>query len=287
MSDRVIGFLRFSVVTDTHKEGYRSTRNRPTQEALQTILAPSRLAQRLKLFQTMPLASLAAQTDKDFEIKLVTSEHLPHDIKSALYDLAATHAFLEISELPVNASVGEHFRSFVRTGERTITFRIDDDDALNPEHIADLRTLAAGKDERVLTSPNGIYVQPEGDMLLVERVHYPSNAFGIGYVSTSGNTIWSIGNHSQIPTSQMEQHPRKNAWIRSTHAGSDSGARVEGGGKLDRYLPGDLATMLPEYDYIDFNRLHAELGDAPTEVKTAGLARFRARVARFAARLAG
>lgn len=263
MPDRVIGFLRFSVVTESHKAGYRSTRDRSVEDAISTILDASRLSQRLKLFQTMPLASLARQTDMDFEIKLVTSTLLPDAIKTELYSVASRHTFISISELELHDSVGDHFRSFLRDGERTISFRIDDDDALNPDHVADLRKLADGVDDRVLTLPNGVYLQPEGDSFLVQRIHYPNNAFGIGYVSSAGKSIWDLGSHGKLPESLMEQHPRPDAWLRSIHAGSDSGARVGATGDIKRYRPDEMKSAFPAYDFVNFKRLHEELGAAP------------------------
>ncbi len=263
MPDRVIGFLRFSVVTETHKAGYRSTRDQSVEDAINTILDPKRLSQRLKLFRTMPLASLANQTDMDFEIKVVTSSRLPDAIKSSLYSIASDYQFIQISELGVHDSVGDHFRSFIKDSERTISFRIDDDDALNPSHIHDLRDLANGVDDRVLTSPNGVYLQPEGDKFLVQRIHYPNNAFGIGYVSSSGKSIWDLGSHGKLPESLMQQHQRPDAWLRSIHAGSDSGARVGATGSIERYRPDEMKSQFPTYDCVNFVRLHEELGEAP------------------------
>lgn len=255
MTDRVVGYVRFSVVTQTHKRGYQQTRDVSVDEALKTMLAPERIRQRLRFLELMPLASLASQTDKDFEVILLTSTHLDAASRDVLRDIESRLSFLQVVELGLDDSVADFIAGTVTAGTRTISFRLDDDDAVHPDHIASLRAAAVGRDECVLSAPDGLYVQAHGTGFLVKRKHYVTNAYGIGYVSGGGSTIWTHGNHSTIAGEVAVSNPAPEAWIRSVHAGMDTRDRLHP--RTSRFVEAEqMAAMLPAFGFIDFDRYH-------------------------------
>jgi hypothetical protein len=251
----IVGFMRFSIVSETHKIGYRATRDKTTDEALATILAPRRIENRLSLVETMPLASLTAQTDPDFVLHILISTELQAAYKERIYAFSERMPHLRVTEIGVYDEVKERMRSLIVAGKPTVTFRLDDDDAVGAHHVADLRALAVPEHEGMfLSNPHGLYVQPEGDHLIVQEVTYVHNAFGIGFLSSRGETVFGAGAHNQtsVPVATGD---RPRAWVRSIHATSDS---------REKFMPGIAATALrpeayPEYSFIDFSALRASL----------------------------
>lgn len=260
---KVIGIMRFSVVTESHKRGYKAVRDKSLEEALDTVLNPERVARRMELVEIMPLASLSAQTDKDFVLYMLISTELQQQFKNRVYELEANLDYLRVIEVGVNDDVQAHLRELVNKGEMTVTFRLDDDDAVGPHHIEDLRAMAVPENEgKLLSNPAGVYVMPKGGRLVMQEVSYPNNSYGIGYLSTQGKTVFSAGSHSDFRLATTATGDRKHAWIRSIHGDSDSGSPMKRGLPI---VPLDPAT-LPDYGFVDFEAL----GNSLTAAKVKG-----------------
>jgi hypothetical protein len=251
----IVGFMRFSIVSESHKRGYQATRDKTVEEALGTVLNPERIENRLRLVEIMPLASLSAQTDPDFVLHLLISTELRAPDKARVYALSERRPYLRVTEIGLQDDVQQRMRSLLVAGEPTVTFRLDDDDAVGAHHVADLRALATPDNEgKFLSNPRGLYVQPGRDGLVVQDVTYVHNAFGIGFLSSRGETVFGAGAHNQtaVPVA-IGDRPR--AWVRSIHAASDS---------REKFMPGIPAVPLrpelyPEYAFIDFPALRASL----------------------------
>jgi hypothetical protein len=251
----IVGFMRFSVVTKSHKRGYKATRDKTVAEALATILEPARIENRLRLVETMPLPSLSAQTDPDFVLHMLISTELQPAYKARLYELAGGLRYLRIVEIGLHDDVQERVAALLVPGEPTVTFRLDDDDAVGVHHVEDLRRLAVPDNEGCfLSHPNGIYVQPVGDQLFVQEVTNLHNAFGIGYLSSKGETVFHAGAHNQAGVGvAVSERPR--AWARSIHSASDSGEEFMRGAPAVALRP----ELFPEFAFIDFEKLRANL----------------------------
>jgi hypothetical protein len=268
----IVGLMRFSVVTETHKKGYAATRDKTVEEALATILDPARIENRLRLVETMPLASLSAQTDSDFILHMLISTALQAEYKERIYALLERLPYLRITEIGLQDNVRDRMGELIVVGEPTVTFRLDDDDAVGPHHIEDLRALATPENEGCfLSNPDGLYVQPEGDHLVVQEVTYVQNAFGIGYFSSIGESVFHKGKHN-VSTVRVATGNRPRAWVRSIHAASDS---------REQFMPGSPAVPLkpadyPEFAFIDFEALRANL----SPIKKASFLKRAARKAR-------
>lgn len=256
---KIIGIMRFSVVTESHKRGYKAVRGLSLDEALATVLDPERVARRMALVEIMPLASLSAQTDKDFVLYMLISTELQPQFKERIYELESELDYLHVIEVGVREDVQAHLRALVKKGAPTVTFRLDDDDAVGPHHIADLRALATPDNEgKLLSNPDGVYVMPKGGKLVMQEVSYPNNSYGIGYLSSAGKTVFSVGSHSEFNLDSTAIGERKHAWIRSIHGDSDSGSPMK------RHLPvRELEpASLPDYGFVDFQALGLSLSEA-------------------------
>lgn len=91
-----------------------------------------------------------------------------------------------------------------------------------------------------------------GGRLALQRVRYPRIACGIAFHTRVGATIFDQRNHAAIPEVDLRLHPRPDAWIRSVHAGSDSGTPLQAGRPFTTVSFQDAAGMLPDYGGIDF-----------------------------------
>jgi hypothetical protein len=142
--NQIVGLIRFSLVTTgSFYPGF------DTVEAMSAFLFdPARLERRFRLFEALCLPCLKRQTDQDFTCVILTAADLPRPWADRLADLLAGCPWARIVPVaPMN-----HYKA-VRTAFDTVeaegfthrtTFRLDDDDAVDPAHIARLRRLAAG-----------------------------------------------------------------------------------------------------------------------------------------------
>jgi hypothetical protein len=253
---RIVGILRFSVLTEGSKS-YKTIKDKTLAEAMAGLFDPDRLDRRCLLAKTMPLASLDAQTDMDFELVVRISALLPQAYKEQVYEMARARAYMRVVEFATDGSRTVEDTKPITAGP-TITFRIDDDDALNRHYIEDLRVLAVPENlGKVISCPNGVYVQPHRrpDRMIVGDVLYKNNAFGLAFYGADGKTIFDKGGHSRIDRHPMIMLDRSRAWVRSIHQGSDSGAGLKVESQYERVLVRDMKTFLPEYAHLDFTDL--------------------------------
>jgi len=256
MSERVeiLGLMRFNVVlSSAAKWGWKATQGRSVEEIAALILDPKRIETRLRLARALPIASLAQQTDRDFTLYMMVSSLLPATLKAQLAELEAEFPFIRVVELDPSASLRGTISSLIPAGRPCITFRLDDDDAVGPHHVADLRSMAVtDNEESVLSFPEGVYMAREGGKLTFQQVHYPTNAYGIAFYSRVGASIFDQRNHAKLSEGKMRTNPRPNAWIRSLHADSDSDTRLRSGVRTWSVVPARIVPGLPEYDGLDF-----------------------------------
>lgn len=249
----IVGFMRFSIVLNNGTNAWKSTREQSVSHALATILHPDRLKERLQLAIEMPFMSLAAQTDQRFTFWVLTSSEMPNEIKALLADAVSLHPFLRIKELALEDDLSSVCESLISQGQPTITFRLDDDDAVHPEHVADLRKRAISENlGRVISAPSGLYVERQGQKLAFQEMSYINNAYGIAYFGADGSTIFHQGAHSDTPAEKIVVNDRKHAWIRSIHAGSDSGSRQRMARKVVKVNPAEAGAYFPAYSAINF-----------------------------------
>lgn len=138
---QVLGLCRFSYPSEPGAFSYTA----PTIEALREVLyEPSRLTQRLFFFEQLVLPGLKAQTDPDFTVLLIAGDQLPRDVRAGLDALVAEVPQVKTLYLPEGQT---HRKVCIQamldhrdTAESVVLeFRIDDDDAIAPDFVAQTR----------------------------------------------------------------------------------------------------------------------------------------------------
>ncbi|MFW8596345.1 putative rhamnosyl transferase [Cribrihabitans neustonicus] len=139
---QVIGLCRFSYPAI----GGFQIKHASIEERTAYLYSTARLAERFRLFETVALPSLRAQTDPNFELIVVTGDSLPAEHRDRLHALTADMPQVRILAEPP----GQHRPVMKRIlnaarrepAEPCLQFRHDDDDAISVDFIERLRQTA-------------------------------------------------------------------------------------------------------------------------------------------------
>lgn len=238
MKQQIIGLVRFSYPA---LSGF-TVKPDDMDRLERDLYSAARLEARFHLFERLTIPSLAAQTDGDFTLGVLVGQDFP---KWARDRLEATLAPLRDARVIPLAPL-HHYpatqRAFARMLSDDIThltsFRLDDDDAMDRDHVARLRRWSHGLQGLLgqqasfcMGSNRGYFLSldPNGNEIfdVVEKL-----PLGIGLAMTSPvETRENIfrRNHRLLPqfytTFTEAETP---AFIRTVHAGNDSSAHVSG-----------------------------------------------------------
>ncbi|MGB3407476.1 MAG: glycosyltransferase [Jannaschia sp.] len=140
--NQIIGVMRFSYPA---AEGFAVSQM--DEAALEAHLYDeARLTQRFLYLETITIPSLAAQTDMDFRLVILSGTSLPMRWRKQLRDLEDTYDWIKVVLLDRMGALAAAKRSFRRGTDEGTThitgFRIDDDDAVAVDYIARTRDLA-------------------------------------------------------------------------------------------------------------------------------------------------
>lgn len=139
---QMVGVCRFSVLTTDFTTQKRGT----PEEIADRIFQPGPIELRFRLFEELTWATLSRQTDMDFQLVILTSAEMPKVYQDRLRDLVAGFTNVQVWAAPID----RHYRllrtAFDRiepdnTGHR-LSFRIDDDDAVDLEMVARSKLVA-------------------------------------------------------------------------------------------------------------------------------------------------
>ncbi len=248
----IIGVTRFNVVTGGRGARFNATDGSKPEDAVRTILHPDRIRKRLDLFRAIPMRSFQAQTDRDFRVLVLISSALGEPFKQELRDLQRAHPFLMVDEVALDGDVRAAASARLAQGRPTVTFRIDDDDALNPDFVADLRRTALKNEVgQVISFENGFNLGAGRGRLAFQEVRRVNNAQGLAYFSDDGKSIYSLGSHGKIERFPIVVEGRRRAWMRALHDHSDSGARISKKLPVTYMPPEFLRDYAPEFDFLD------------------------------------
>ncbi|MEM7061355.1 MAG: glycosyltransferase [Pseudomonadota bacterium] len=141
---KTVGLVRFSVLTPD----YYAARFPTLEETAQHLFSSERMDLRFRLFEQLCLPSLVRQTDRDFDMIVLTAESMPEVYLSRLIDL--------LDPLPNfhcrPVGTGNHYKSvqdgYNSVGRDDVThrilFRLDDDDAVDMNFVKRTKRLARG-----------------------------------------------------------------------------------------------------------------------------------------------
>lgn len=211
MSSRIVGICRFAFVGKGDWIGMSSpsvvTDSARQQAQARRLFAPDRMRLRLHTLRHICLASLAGQSDQDFDFIVLSSAIMPADQQAALAQVCA--ALPQVRLVFSDAtSTEEALRPLLldiarRHGGPALQFRLDDDDGLGAGYVAALRMNArrvAGQPRYALSFPRGISVVTyEGRPPGFWRFWRPFNASGAAArLLAPGRSIFAV-NHFELP----------------------------------------------------------------------------------------
>ena len=139
---QVIGLCRFSYPAI----GGFQVAHESVEERKAYLWAPHRLEERFRLFETIALPSIKAQTDPDFHLIIVIGDDFPAPYVERLAALVEDLPQAEIQPHPP-AHMRTIMKEIMQTarmfpGDPCLQFRFDDDDAVAVDFIASLRSAA-------------------------------------------------------------------------------------------------------------------------------------------------
>ena len=206
------------------------------------LFAEDRISNRMSLFAKIPLPSLAAQSDQNFHLFILTSEDLPEWAINILAETAAESLALE--QFTILAAPVGNARTFLRKfmtkryGKRPVMQTVlDDDDGLAVDFLASTRvemSLLASIDQpmamRFVSYANGFGLDlGDGDAAEYSlfRHRYPYINLGLTMASPSdGQNVFSI-NHRYAPRKNPCRLVRGvPMYVRTIHQANDSRVSV-------------------------------------------------------------
>lgn len=178
----ITGYCRFSWLgaSDTGRE------IADVEAAQVKLWNAERMAIRFHLFEHLTLPCLAAQTDQDFRMVVVTSPEMPDIYHQRLEHVTAPHKFIEIlntAERHIAYAIRPIMLERLDGEEKATHFRLDDDDALASGYIARLREISPRLHARTAISfPRGVAGLTDGKAAKHAPMFKSFIAIGLAYV---------------------------------------------------------------------------------------------------------
>lgn len=229
----IIGTTRFSVDPSSI---IRDRRSIDLDKARLIIYDSNRLRQKLALFKIFALPGLlqAARRYSNFYHIVAFSELLPIEFRKELAKLVSHHGdWIRLLEVAPTSSLVEMVRGAVHAlgnGRPTLSFRLDDDDAICPDFVYRLEEHCRdAPDGTILSFDIGYYLQRISESSYVlEARDYPKVAIGLGVYRENGlgGCIFDLPVHTKIPSNTVLNIRDEVMWIRTIHEQNDSGKRV-------------------------------------------------------------
>ncbi|MSU91967.1 hypothetical protein GE300_20640 [Rhodobacteraceae bacterium 2CG4] len=264
---QVIGLLRFSYFGDG---GFRGVPADPAAAAAY-LFDDERLARRFHLFETLTVPTLAAQTDPDFTLVVLTSDALPgrhRDRLQAAVDRIPGARLCAQPPLPQWRAVRNAFNpARSRRPALTAQFRLDDDDALATDFVAELRRHAPQLEPlRRLTGAPGVALDFTRGLRLVwgaagvetvaqnRRIH-TSQGMALVTRDRGEKNIMGYPHHKIWQHIPMVSLNEPLMFLQSSHRDQDSG--MAAGKPLTAIAPAEAAGLLRRRFGLDLRALAA------------------------------
>lgn len=192
----IIGFVRYS--QKIKFSGREKERN---------VFEPEYFEYRFNIFKNITLKSFQQQTNKNFLLLLLHSENMPSEYKERFLKLEENNSFLynvfvQDTWESFNNAISDSKQYALYENGAAITFRIDNDDAVQTDFIEKLSGyLKLDFVGYAITQPMLYRVKrTEKKTYLIEEMYFPANAIGLAFVTGSPNykTIMEMGEHDLI-----------------------------------------------------------------------------------------
>ncbi|MEP1760938.1 MAG: putative rhamnosyl transferase [Sulfitobacter sp.] len=214
------------------------------------LFSPKRMEERFRLFETITLPSVAAQTDPDFTFLIVTGKHFPVDYLNRLKTITAAIPQCQIVLYPprkhrmIMAKAVNDWRGL--PDEPCLQFRLDDDDAMAVTFIEkfkqtarDLSTITARHDAVAVDFNQGYVFTAGAQGVKLWPYHYPYSAIALGMIVAAGSTdtIMSHGHQNLWKSMPTMTFTGEDMMMRGHNGFNDS--RLKGKKNVFDYQPMD------------------------------------------------
>ena len=224
---RIFGYMRFSYLG---RSDVRLARQNDDLEYRKSVLyAPDRLEERFYFFEKICLPSLKWQSDQDFRFAIFTSPDLPEPYQQRLKQVTEAVPQIEIvydTAAHINDAIHPWMaRQDSVQANRTLQFRLDDDDALSTDFVATLHEhMDRVPENSIISRPTGLFLMNSSDGPQLLAKFEPYIAIGFAIVNGPGKIhnpyALQHGGHYRIAPSLSLPGPL--AYIHTAHAQSDT-----------------------------------------------------------------
>lgn len=190
----VVGFVRYSQFINFG-------------ERERNMFEPEYFEYRFDIFKSVTLKSFQQQTDMNFVLLLLHSENMPDHLKRRFFELEKANSFLynifvKDTDESFNQSLAKSIDYISFDEEIAITFRIDNDDAVQNDFIQKLGDFVKSSFVGYVISMPMVSIVKRilNQSFIVEERYYPSNSIGLAYVTDRDNykTVMEVGQHHLI-----------------------------------------------------------------------------------------
>ena len=194
---QVIGLCRFSYPAI----GGFQVEHDSIEERIAFLYGEARLEERFRLFETVALPCLRAQTDPDFDLIVVIGDSLPAHHEARLRDLVAGMPQVRIEKhppMPQRAVMKDILNKARRDPDKPcLQFRYDDDDAdlLNETSSAAAPAKMKSGKESTPGPELSVALVPKNNFGFIAKMVNDTGAFNFAYDSAQpGNQILFVQN---------------------------------------------------------------------------------------------
>ena len=224
---RIFGYMRFSYLG---RSDVKLARRHDDLEYRKSVLyAPDRLEERFYFFEKICLPSLRWQRDQDFKFAIFTSPEMPAPFQQRLADLTR-----DVPQIEIVYETADHITHAINPwmtrqdaihDNRTLHFRLDDDDALSTDFVATMRQhIDRVPEGAIISRPTGLFLMNSSDGPQLLAKFEPYIAIGFAIVNGPGKIhnpyALQHGGHYRIAPSLSLPGPL--AYIHTAHAQSDT-----------------------------------------------------------------
>ena len=233
------GLVRFSYPSESgfnlSKSGAKHVHN--------VLYDPERIERRFALFEMLCLRSLAMQRDTGFQVGILVGDSLPEYARERLVEMLDGFPNAKLITLPPL----EHYTATVCAfkqmpdvagSEFTVTFRLDDDDAMHADTVGRLREVAQTilplrnlQDPLAIAFNRGFYFDLSNpEKMITECFEKTPLGVGMALVAPAGSrqNVFRRNHRAAGQHFNCYTEINKPMFIRTVHQDNDSGAATTG-----------------------------------------------------------
>lgn len=187
----IIGFVRYSQRIEFGN-------------VIRDMFEPEYFEYRFNIFKNITLKSFQKQSNTNFVLLLLHSKNMPKHYQKRFKELENENSFLynvfvEDTQDSFNEALAMSCQFVDSENGSVITFRIDNDDAVQTDFIKELHHYL--KDEfssHCISIPKMIIIKRiDKNVFMLQESYYPANSIGLAFITKTDNykTIMELGQH--------------------------------------------------------------------------------------------